>query len=69
MTDQSKDVPRDADGEPKIHDADRPSETAGQPSMGDGASGARYLKDVGTGSLESDAKEPVAPSAEDMPKG
>ena len=69
MADKDEDIPRDADGEPKIHNADKPSETAGLPEMGDGASGARYLKDVGTGSLKSDRPDPVAPSEEDLPKG
>lgn len=45
--------------EPKIHDADRPSETVGQPEMGDGASGRHYLRDVDTKNSEADTREPA----------
>lgn len=45
--------------EPKIKNADRPSETAGLPEMGDGASGAGYLRDVDTKESEADTREPT----------
>ncbi len=45
--------------EPKIHDADRPSETAGLPEMGDGASARHYLRDVDTKNSEADTREPA----------
>ena len=45
--------------EPKIKNADRPSETAGQPEMGEGASARGYLEDVETKNTGSDAPEPA----------
>ncbi len=45
--------------EPKIKNADRPSETAGLPSMGEGASARHYLRDVDTKHGEADTREPA----------
>lgn len=57
--------PKKKNGEPKIHGADTPSETAGLPEMGDGASGAGYLRDVDTKNTEADVPLPAdAPDAD-----
>ena len=47
--------------EPKIKNADRPSETAGLPEMGDGASARHYLRDVETPRKDADTPDPVGP--------
>ena len=45
--------------EPKIKNADRPSETAGLPEMGDGASARGYLRDVDTPERDAEVPEPA----------
>ena len=45
--------------EPKIKNADRPSETAGLPETGDGASARHYLRDVDTKNSEADTPDPA----------
>ena len=52
--------------EPKIKNADRPSETVGQPEMGDGASAGGYLRDVDTKESKADTPEPVDADLDEM---
>ncbi|PRY94718.1 hypothetical protein BCF33_0314 [Hasllibacter halocynthiae] len=45
--------------EPKIKNADRPSEDVGLPKTGDAASGAGYLRDVDTKKHKAQTPEPA----------